>query len=348
MRFGWVLAICAAMVLALADFAGAEEQPPLAKIIAVDAADNAVTRRFFGRVVARETVDLAFQVDGQVVKFPVVEGGSVPKDGLIAELDLEPFQLALDQAKARKDQVDRTLARLKQLSGSAASKVSIDDATTEAQLAAIALRNAERAMEQASLHAPFDSLIAVRTVANFTTIEAGTPVVRLHDMSELHIEIDVPEILFQAAGQNQPPELWAEFPLVEDRFPLSVLEYNAETSEVGQTVLITLGMTPPEGRLILPGSSVTVLAQLTPHDIGPVIPHSAIVTANDGQSQVMLFEPAGAEEGNLRLVNVEIAPTEDGRVRVLSGLESGQELVASGVSILADGMTVRRFRGFAN
>lgn len=52
----------------------AETSVPLAKIMTVVAPDTSVKRTFFGKVVAKETVDLAFQVGGQLQEFPVSEG----------------------------------------------------------------------------------------------------------------------------------------------------------------------------------------------------------------------------------------------------------------------------------
>lgn len=346
MRFkGLVLAsVISAMPLG----SGAQDAPPLAKIISVSAMDGSVTRNFFGQVAARETVDLAFQVGGQVIEFPVVEGLPVAEGGLIARLDLEPFELALDQAVAQQDQATRTLDRLQQLQGSTVSQASVDDAKTQADLAAIAVRNAERSLEQATLLAPFEALVATRNVANFSTLAAGTPVVRLHDMSELRVEIDVPEVLFQTAGENPDVDLWAKFPASDKRYVLETREFNAETSPVGQTFRITLGMAPPDDLIVLPGSSVTVTATINGADPRPEIPASAILTANDGTAQVLVFEPSGADEGEVQLTPIEISATPTGSVEVVSGLTEGQEIVASGVALLSDGMRVRRFTGFAN
>ena len=79
-------------------------------------------RQFFGTVVARQTVDLALQVSGQLIALPVLEGAPVQKDELIAQLDLEPFNRALDQAIVQRDQADRALDRLEQLSSSTVSQ----------------------------------------------------------------------------------------------------------------------------------------------------------------------------------------------------------------------------------
>lgn len=338
--------------LALCVFVGAahaQDAPlKLAKIVAVESEAPALARQFFGQVAAKETVELAFQVGGQIVEAPIVEGQVIAKGGLIAKLDLEPFELALDQARVQKEQAERVVERFQRLQGSSVSQVTVDDAETQLQLATIAERDAARSLRNATLLAPFDALVAARNVANFTTIGAGTSVVRLHDMSELRVEIDVPEVLFQRAGEDPDVDLFAKFPASEQQFPLGVREFNAETSQVGQTFRITLGMPPPENLVVLPGSSVTVFATLHGGQSGVTIPQSAIVAADDGTTHVMVFSPAGAEDGTVAMTPVEISPDADGRMRVLNGLEAGQEIVASGANMLKDGERVRRFTGFSN
>lgn len=339
-------AIAAAMCL-LASI-GAAQEPKLVKLYSVSAGNQDIERQFFGHVVAKATVDLAFQVSGQIIEFPVVEGEPVAAGAVIARLDQEPFELALDQARVQKDQADRTLERLRKLQGNAVSQVTVDDAETQAKLTEIALRDAERSFRNATLLAPFDALVASRNVPNFSSTAAGTPVVRLHDMSDLRIEIDVPEVLFLQAGENPDVEVWAVFPSRDTRYPLEPREFNAETSAVGQTFRITLGMAPPEDLVILPGASVTVFAVLRGAQSGITVPGSAIISQSDGTAQVMVFTSDDGDVGTVAPVTVDITPGPSGEIRVTSGLEEGQEIVASGAHLLTAGDAVKRFAGFGN
>lgn len=351
MRF-LAVALCmiglTATALAQEDATQPEEPPRLVKLISASEAGGAITRRFFGRVVAKETVDLAFQVAGQIVDFPVIEGEPLPKGELVAELDLEPFELALEQAKLEQEQADRTLERLEKLEGNTVSQVSVDDARTAADLAAVGVKNAERSLRNATLNAPFDALVAVRNVANFTTINSGAAVVRLHDMSELRMEIDVPEILFQRAGEDPDVELFAQFPASDQLFAVEPREFNAQTSDVGQSFKITLGMAPQPGLVVLPGSSVEVIATLQEGEAFVEIPYTAVVFDETGGTGVMVFEPSGENDGTVKRVAIETEPTNNGGLRVTSGLQAGAEIVASGAALLEDGQAVRRFTGFPN
>ncbi|QDC08637.1 efflux RND transporter periplasmic adaptor subunit [Oceanicola sp. D3] len=342
------LAALATTVALGAFIAPARAETPVVKLTEVTAGAGELRRAFFGKVVARETVDLAFQVGGQVVEFPVEEGASVPEGGLVARMDLEPFQLALDEAEARAAQVTRTLERYQKLVGSAVTETNLEDAQTQVDLANIAQQDAERSLRNATLQAPFDAIVAARLVPNFSTVNAGTPVVRLHDMSDLRIEIDVPETLFQRAGQDPDLTLTAQFPASERTFPLEIREFNAETAEVGQTYRLTLGMAAPEDITVLPGASAKVNAVLNTGASRIELPASAIVIENDRSTSVMVFEPAGAETGTVTATPVEITPTDRGTVAVTAGLEPGQEVVAIGGDQLADGTQVRRFTGFGD
>lgn len=317
------------------------------KLMSVSTKAPRLERRFYGQVAARRSVDLAFQVPGQIVDFPVVEGNTVPKGQLIAELDLEPFELQLEQARLQREQADRTVARLHKLKDTV-SQVSIDDAETQAGLTRIALRNAEYELEHATLKAPFDALVSSRNVELFTTVAAGNPIVRLHDMSELHIEVDVPEILFQRADEDPSARIYAEFPAREGRFPLSVLEFDAEASSVGQTYRITFAMTPPEGFSVLPGASATVTVSADFGTAGIEVPPSALVMDPGGRTGVVTFAPAGADQGTVSWTEVTVVPTEAGGFLVTGGLQDGQEIVVTGGASLENGQDARRFTGFAN
>lgn len=324
-------------------------QEPLKPVKLLKAASQALLleRQFFGQVAAKQTVDLAFQVSGQILDYPVSEGGLVSKGGMIARLDLEPFELQLEQARLRKEQADRTVARLAKLTGTV-SQVSIDDAETEAGLARVALRDAEYALEHATLNAPFDGLVSRREVEQFTTISAGTPVVRLHDMSALHIKVDVPEILFQQADESDVVTISATFPGRSTEYPLEILEYDAEASNIGQTYRVTLRLDPPRDRQILPGASATVNVRVDTGDAAIRVPATAVVAAPDGRTGVMVFDPSGADAGTVTWTPVQVAATQNGDFRIIEGLSGGEEIVLTGGGALKDGQQVSRFTGFGN
>ncbi|MHA6265454.1 efflux RND transporter periplasmic adaptor subunit [Aliiroseovarius sp. CAU 1755] len=346
--FQRALATAALLLTAVTPAAFADDALKPVKLMTVSADDQTFSRVFFGKVVARQTVDLAFQVGGQIVEFPAVAGEFVPQGDMVAQLEQEQFSLALEQAILQRDQAERTLERLTKLRGNTVSQVALDDATTQASLADIAVRQAERNLNNATLWAPFDALVASRNVGNFITIAPGNPVVRLHDMSEIRIEIDVPEILFQTAGKEENVQFFAKFASHDTEYPVDIREFNAEAATAGQTYRLTLGMAPQADLRVLPGSSVDIRVSATHSTPGIQIPATAIATEPDGSLMVMRFTQTDGETGTLSATPVQVDPASNGNFILRSGLSEGDEIVAAGASAVRDGETVRRFTGFAN
>ena len=69
------LLISAAALLSLPTQSIAETPLKPVKVMTVEHSGAGLTRTFFGRVSARQTVDLAFQVAGQMIEFPAIEIG---------------------------------------------------------------------------------------------------------------------------------------------------------------------------------------------------------------------------------------------------------------------------------
>ncbi|MEM6311911.1 MAG: efflux RND transporter periplasmic adaptor subunit [Pseudomonadota bacterium] len=346
MKIGHVAVICLTLMGTSYPSAAQDAAPRVAITMTVGDDAAGLTRQFFGTVVARQTVDLAFQVAGQIVQLPVQEGQVIPDGALVAALDLEPFELQVRQAELQFEQAERTFRRLEQL-GSNVSSAQLEDAETQLGLARVSLRNAEVALDNATLMAPFTALVASRNVANFSTIGQGTPVVRLHDMSELRVEIDVPEVLFQQAGEDANIRLEARFPTSPESYPLEVREFNAEASSVGQSFRATLALPNDAGLMVLPGSSVTVLATQLGQAAEILVPPSALKLGNDGETSVMRYVPRDATTGTIEEVAVSIAPNRDGLVHVIDGLGVGDEILRTGAHAVVDGQIVRRFTGFS-
>ena len=350
MRHAVRLLCCISIVLGTSAVAQDEPLRP-AELTVVRPANHIEARSFYGRVRALRTVDLAFQVGGQIEEFPVDEGAQLEAEGLVAQLDLTPFQQSLDRAEVNLEKAERDLERLQTLSTSAVSEVEVRNAETTRNLARIELAEAQRQLGEATLHAPFDALVARRMAVRYATVSAGEPVVRLHDMSELRVDIDVPEVLFaRAAGTDtNRVEFDAQFVGHPGEYPLTLREFEAETDDVSQTYTLTLGLDEETPETILPGASATVFARanLTDSDASLAIPESALVFEPDRSPSVIVFTPDedGAQTGTVAQTPVEIEMRPDANAVVTQGLSPGDVIVSAGASMLKDGQRVRRFEG---
>lgn len=317
----------------------AQEVPKPVKLMEISSKPTQIHRLFYGQVQALQTVDLAFQVAGQIETLDAEEGTYLKKNQQIAQLDLDRFRRAMSQAKVNLTKAQRDLTRLESLRGQAVSEVSVNDAQTQLNLAEIAFEDARDNLEHATLHAPFEALIARRLVANFTTVSAGTPVVRLHDVSELRVDIEVPEVLFRQAGGSDTVTFSAQLPGDPTSYPLTMREFETETNSVGQTYTLTLSFDDPPGDFVFPGASVTVIAAASTNgQNGVVLPETALIYAPDGTAAVMVYT-----DGTVRRTPIEIEIRTDGQTYLKDGLEDGAQIMLTGAALVTDGQAVRPF-----
>lgn len=103
-------AILAVAVLSIGPAAAQDAPVALVPLLTLGQGQTQTARTFYGRAVARQTIDLGFQVAGQIVSFPVVEGQEIDAGSLIAELDQAPFILAVEEARLRESQALREAA----------------------------------------------------------------------------------------------------------------------------------------------------------------------------------------------------------------------------------------------
>lgn len=318
------------------------------KLIQTEASTSGGERRFFGRIAARETVDLAFQVGGQIHSFPAIEGSFVNEGDLLAQLNLAPLERSVRQAELSLEQAERTLSRNQQLAErEAITTAQLEDSRTARDQAEVSLQDARAALDDATLTSPFDGLVAERMVANRTTISAGQPILRLHDMSELRVRIDIPERLISEIGDPDNLNFTLELTQGGPQYDLELREYVAEAGRIGQSYVATLGLVDDLDRPLLPGASGTVIAQLPLTDeAGIVVPPTAIKIASDRSTHVMVFTPEGDTNGTVNQRAVDIETPDGTTIVVTAGLEPGEEIVATGVHQLEDGDSVRRFTGY--
>ncbi|SFT03329.1 RND family efflux transporter, MFP subunit [Sulfitobacter marinus] len=306
-------------------------------------------RVFFGQIVAKETVDVSFEVGGRLVSFDAQEGEFLEAGTQIAALDRAPFERAVERARLQLEQSERDYVRLQKLAQSnTVAETQVEDSKTARDLAEVALEEAQDDLDDATLIVPFRALVASRLTPNFANVSPGQAIVRLHDMSEVRVEIDVPERLFQQRGHKDSLSFTGKSPLFPAEVPLELREFNAETQSIGQSYRVTFAlpadMVSPS---IIPGASMTVTATMaTPDTPIAIVPPSA-VTIDSGSTKVMVYTPdENAQTGTVDWQDVEVGSI-TGTDIALSGLAPDTQIVAAGAHLLRPGETVRPYAGLS-
>lgn len=93
--------------------------PPTVRTMIVEAAPLTISHQFFGRVRARETVDLAFEVGGRLALLVPEEGVRIAVGDTIAELERDVLERGVARAELQFDMAAREAARTRALAKSA-------------------------------------------------------------------------------------------------------------------------------------------------------------------------------------------------------------------------------------
>lgn len=350
----WVKSIAMATAFLLPGLAVAQEaddpaaqavpSPVFAQTMIVPAPTQEVTRQFFGQVTALDTAEISFEVGGALTYLDAQEGRTVEKGTLLAHLDLAPFERAVERADLALAQAQRDHDRLRTLATrNVASRSGADDAETARDLARIALRDAREALADAQIRAPFDGLVADRLGTAFTTIEPGQPILRLHNMSEIRVEFDLPERLLARVGDPRTVSFEGWLTGRDSPLPLEFREFRAETGRIGQSYTISLAAPQNGDAFLLPGRTVAVRARLPVDHGGVVLPVTAIATEPGGQQFVVAVTEA--PEGLVaQHLPVEVR-SDNGTDFTVTGVAPGTEIVAIGAHLIADGQPIKRFTG---
>ena len=312
-----------------------------ARLITVGAGDHSAPSQFVGKVAPAHTVELGFEIDGTLKQLPLPEGALVQAGDLIAQLDPERFELALESARADHELAKKTLSRVESLKASGTvSQAELDEAVARAKLTGLAVDIAQKDLDDTALHAPFDGRLIKRLAENFSPVARLSPIIRLAPVERIEVVIGVPEQLM--AGLNPPALQQANVRFTADPnrlFSAQWLDYEAEASQDTQTYDVRFSLTEIPPWPVLPGMTATVLLSMATTDVSLIqLPLSAVQSDATGN-----FFVWGVEQETSKVFKRPITLGVPNRetVSVLSGLELGEQVVAAGGAWLYEGMQVR-------
>jgi RND family efflux transporter MFP subunit len=298
-----------------------------------------------GRVRAARRSELSFKVSGPLEELPIEEGQVVKKGDLIAQILKRDFETAITEAKARELEAEQQYNRYKELYAKRqVSKADFDRYRASRDVARAQLEDAQNALKDTTLVAPFDGVIAKRYVENFQKVQEKESIVYLQLIDKLEILIDVPELMMAQFTQSGDAVITAEFDSAPgNTYDLTVKEYSTDADPATQTYQVVLAMDQPGEVNILPGMTAKVTAvtgdQQTAGTGGVIIPAIAVFNGSDEKEFVWVYNP---ESKTVNKTQVIVGPLEGSKNIIVSeGLNDGEMIVIAGASKLQEGMQVR-------
>jgi len=197
-------------------------------------------------------------------------------------------------------------------------------------------------LQDTTLHAPYDGVIAQRFVDQNQNIRAKEPVVKFQDVDEIDVAVDVPETVMAAdLRQADIVQLLAEFSGAPGtQFPVHITEVAQRADPVTQTFRVRAAMKSPPDVNLLPGMTATVtLSYRRASILGSriLVPISAVSKEPAGEQVAWVVEP----DQSVSRRAVKIGAATGGQVEIVDGLQPGDRIAVAGVTFLREGMKVR-------
>lgn len=349
-RFSFFMMMPALLVLALAGCNGEaplngedenDESQQRVREIAVetitlrpDGFDDLV--RISGSVEAIDDAVISAEVGAQVLS--IVDRGTIVQRGdVIAELDKRMLRANLDAAEASFEFADETVNRLQPLFDD--EVVSVQDfraARTERDAAKAQLDQAQKALQDATIRAPFDGRVEQRRIRAGELINPGMPVARIVNSRRVRIVSGVPERFSNEIGPGSTVFIdMAAYGAgqIEDEisFAGNVIDPDRRTYQV------EIELDNPE-QFLKPDMVVNLRLKRRTIEDAIIIPRTAIIR---DEEHLNVFVARPQENGNgykqAELVRIETGTASGRIVEVLSGLSSGDEVVVAGMSNISVG-----------
>lgn len=285
-----------------------------------------------GTLMADEEVELSFETSGKIVNILFKEGTSVKKGDLLAKINDRHLQAQLLRLKAQKKLAEEKEFRQRTLlTRDAISRESYDQIVTELQTLEADIMLVEARIAETELRAPFDGIIGLRYLSEGAYANPNSKIARLIKNKPLKIEFSVPE---RYAGEIQKG-----FPIT---FRVDGIDrdMNAEVYAVDPKVdirtrtVIVRAEYPNRNEELKPGRYAGITLQLTQFPNTIAIPTESLIPEMDGD-RVFVYRSGRAIPS---LVRTGIRT--ESHIQILSGLNMGDTLLATGVMQLRQGMPI--------
>ena len=320
------------------------------KMLTIEGAGTAQQREYPATIKATQQADMGFEVPGRITEFLAKEGQIVAAGEVLARLDDRDYQAELEKAKANQRKaladLNRSLSIYRQDKG-AISTTSIESDRRAKEVADAAVNQAEKAVEDTVLRAPFDGYMARKLVEDFANVQAKEPVLILQDISQLEVEVSVPERDIAGGMPKQTPEEITErvkpevsITSIPDRsFAARVKEFATTADPTTRTFQIRLIFDRPDDISILPGMTARVAANVVKEG-GMRVPLAAVQSDAQHKAFVWKVDP---DSMTVSRQPVQAGDMDGAKVNIESGLQAGDVIAISGLQQLEEGMQVRRF-----
>ena len=293
-----------------------------------------------GNVKTRENVLLYPEMAGTLLTVKVAKGDRVSKGQLLAVIDNGGMSNQLSQLKTQAALAQTTFERQANLwKQKIGSEIQYLQAKAQAEAQANAVLQLEKVLAKAQITAPFSGVIdqVLKDPGTVVSPGNGSEVFRLINLSNMYIDVDVPEGYLGAVTKGKKAGVY--FPVLQDSVNAVVRETGNYINPNNRSFSAEIAINNPNGS-IKPNLNARVHINDYTNENALLIPQSVISENAAGEQYAYVAELNGDAAVAKRHI-ITTGKTQGDYVEIISGINAGDLIIKEGARSVKDAQAVK-------
>ncbi len=295
-----------------------------------------------GDVKTRQNVLVYPEMSGTLLQIYVKEGQRVGKGQILARIDDGGMASRLEQLKTQEALAKTTFERQKRLwEQNIGSEIQYLQAKTNFEATENSVKQTQSQLSKSIIRAPFSGIIDDVIQDEGTVVSPGTGVAvfRIVNLSDMHIEVDVPESYLEGVTPGKDVKVY--FPVLRDSVMTEVRQTGNFINPTNRSFRIEIPV-PNQKGTIKPNLTARVSINDYTNDNAILIPQSVISENSAGEQYIYLA--VDTDEENRAKAKKQIVltgQTSGDLVEILQGIQVGDLVIEEGARNVREGQVVR-------
>lgn len=282
---------------------------------------------------ANATVTVTPYTSGRLVEFLVQSGAHIEAGQVIAKLDSETEQIALERAKIAREDAAAKVERMRALSkSSAVTEVQLTQAELELRNSELSVHDAQVAFDRRSVVSPISGIVGILPIEAGNYVTSQSSIATVDDRSSILVDFWVPE-RFAAAVRVDADVNAVPLANPKDSYSGKVSAVDNRIDEKSRTLWVQARIANPADSLRA-GMSFQVSMQF-PGDTYPAVSPLAVLWGSDGAFVWTVVD------GRIKRVPVRVIQRNTELVLIDAPIAIGELVVTEGVQSVREGSEVR-------
>lgn len=289
-----------------------------------------------GNIIGNKTVRLGFLVAGKIEYIAAQEGETIKQGEILANIDPESYEIALEMADANLNQMQDDYNRIKELHDRASISESDFIKITNGLRAAKAQRKLhEKNVEDTKLYSPISGVLLKRGVEEGEIIDKGIPVFGVSDIYTVNVVTSVPEMELQYIKLGNKAKVY--IPSLDSTFTGEIKEIGSLAEPTTRTFDVKIELNNPN-LLIRPGMTAEVIIHTGKSKKIISLPAGSILHDINNASFIYVVDTTLMQAFKR---TISLGKITGNNIEIVSGLDKEELVVISGQQKLTSGAFIK-------